>query len=247
MARGCGDGEVSIIPRLAVTPPLDLEAEDAELEQHGAHLRGHVPEVLAAYHHVGRGLDRAQVAEPLLPQAPVGVVAPPVAVLGDLPHAEEAEHVVDAVGVKVLLHVREPAPPPRAPVLVHRVPVVGREAPVLLGVAGGAAVLVQLEQVRLGPHVGGTPRDPDGEVALQGNSIGCRVLRCLEELEVEVVLREVHPDDFVVVLAVVRHYRLCLRHPLGPARRVEPLVVEGLLLDKLHLEGGVHLDPALRR
>jgi hypothetical protein len=29
-------------------------------------------------------------------------------------HAEEAEHVVDAVGVEVLLHVRQTAPPPPA-------------------------------------------------------------------------------------------------------------------------------------
>ena len=37
----------------------------------------------------------------------------------NISHAEEAEHVVDAVGVEVLLHVRQPAPPPRAAVPMH--------------------------------------------------------------------------------------------------------------------------------
>lgn len=34
--------------------------------------------------------------------------------LGDLPHAEEAEHVIDTVGMEILLHVLEAPLPPRA-------------------------------------------------------------------------------------------------------------------------------------
>lgn len=34
--------------------------------------------------------------------------------LGDLPHAEEAEHVIDTVGMEILLHVLETPLPPRA-------------------------------------------------------------------------------------------------------------------------------------
>ena len=42
---------------------------------------------------------------------------------------------------------------PPTVVLVHLAPVVRRKAPVLLGVARGARILVELEDVRLRPHV----------------------------------------------------------------------------------------------
>ena len=50
---------------------------------------------------------------------------------GYLPYPEEAQHVVDAVGVEEPCHVGETAYPPLAAVFHHLVPVVGRQAPVL--------------------------------------------------------------------------------------------------------------------
>ena len=49
----------------------------------------------------------------------------------NFPDAEEAQHVVDAVCVEVLLHILEAANPPLAAVGYHLVPVVCGEAPVL--------------------------------------------------------------------------------------------------------------------
>ena len=51
--------------------------------------------------------------------------------LGDLPDAEEAQDVVDAESVEVLGHGAQAGLPPGIAVLGHRIPVVGREAPVL--------------------------------------------------------------------------------------------------------------------
>ncbi len=45
-----------------------------------------------------------------------------------LPDAEEAQDVVDAVGVEVLGHVRQAAPPPQVAVFRHLLPGGGRDA-----------------------------------------------------------------------------------------------------------------------
>ena len=50
---------------------------------------------------------------------------------GNLPDAEETEHMVYAVGIEELRHLAEAAYPPQATILQHLVPVVGGEAPVL--------------------------------------------------------------------------------------------------------------------
>ena len=56
--------------------------------------------------------------------------------LWNLPDAEEAQDMVDAVGIEIARHHLQAALPPSVAVLGHRLPVVGREAPVLsLGVA----------------------------------------------------------------------------------------------------------------
>ena len=49
----------------------------------------------------------------------------------DFPDTEKAQHMVDAVGIEILLHFAEAAHPPLAAVTEHLVPVVGRESPVL--------------------------------------------------------------------------------------------------------------------
>mmetsp|Transcript_34201 Transcript_34201/g.84091 ORF Transcript_34201/g.84091 Transcript_34201/m.84091 type:complete len:588 (+) Transcript_34201:776-2539(+) len=244
VARAGGDGEVPVVPRLAVAPALDLEPQDPQLEKHRANLLGHVPKVLPADHHVGGRLDRAQVLEPLLAQPAPRLVLPAPAVLGDLPHAEEAEDVVDAVRVEVLLHVREAPAPPRAPVAVHSVPVVGGESPVLLRVARRTAVLVQLEQLRLRPHVAAAARHPNREVSLERNAILSCINRRLLELQMQVELLEVHAHDLPVVGARGARNGVGIGRALAPGRAVEPLVVDAALLIELHLERSVHLEPA---
>ncbi len=66
-----------------------------------------------------------------------------------LPYSEETKHVVDAVGVEVLSHLAETCLPPGKTVLVHLLPVVGRESPVLsehreiIGRSTGLAIHVE--------------------------------------------------------------------------------------------------------
>ena len=50
---------------------------------------------------------------------------------GNFPNAEESQHMVNAVGVKVLSHLGEALDPPLAAVGEHGIPVIGWEAPVL--------------------------------------------------------------------------------------------------------------------
>ena len=74
---------------------------------------------------------------------------------GDLPDAEESQHMVYAVGIEVLCHLAESSHPPLAAVLQHLVPVVGGEAPVLpVGrerVGRCSCLSVQVEVLRLHP------------------------------------------------------------------------------------------------
>lgn len=73
-----------------------------------------------------------------------------------LPDTEETKNVIDTVGVEVLLHGTKPGTPPPKAVLLHLIPVVGRESPVLA--VGGVIVwrrtslLVHVEELWLKPR-----------------------------------------------------------------------------------------------
>mmetsp|Transcript_28978 Transcript_28978/g.94410 ORF Transcript_28978/g.94410 Transcript_28978/m.94410 type:complete len:471 (+) Transcript_28978:2558-3970(+) len=111
---------------------------------------------------------------------------------GDGPDAEEAEDVVDAVGLEVKRHVLQTSPPPAEAVSAHGVPVVGGEAPVLAngaeGVGGRTRRAVQLEQVRLEPRLHPVGRHADGQVALDHHAQLVRALRGATQLQVQVPL-----------------------------------------------------------
>ena len=93
--------------------------------------------------------------------------------LGDgyLPNAEEAEHVVYAVGVEILGGVGQTSAPPTIAVGSHRFPIVGRESPVLslcgkgIGRCAGGSVEVEQLAVFAGGHA--VAADTDGYVALE--------------------------------------------------------------------------------
>ena len=94
----------------------------------------------------------------------------------DFPDAEEAQNVVDAVGVEVFGHFAETLHPPGIAVLLHHVPVVGGEAPVLsVGrevVGRGTCLSVQVEVMGLLPGFDTVAADADGDVALEHHSVG---------------------------------------------------------------------------
>ena len=112
-----------------------------------------------------------------------------------LPDAEEAQHVVDAVGIEILSHLAEAAYPPLVTVETHGIPVVGGESPVLPVarelVGGSARRTVQIEQPGLRPRLDAGARNADGYVALEDDTVAPRIAGCLRELAVEKIL---HPD-----------------------------------------------------
>ena len=115
--------------------------------------------------------------------------------LAHLPDAEEAEYMVDAVGVEVVLHLREAAAPPVVTVLSHLVPVIGREAPVLTAdteVIGRCTRRgVEVEQVGLNGCVHRVGTDADRYIALHRHAYRVCVGYSVAELLVGVELQEV--------------------------------------------------------
>ena len=89
-----------------------------------------------------------------------------------LPDAEEAEDMVDAEGVEVAgLTLEALAPPAEVAFLLHTLPVVRGEAPVLpVGsevIGRGACGLLGVEEMRCHPDVYAVGRYADGEVTLE--------------------------------------------------------------------------------
>merc|ERR1711998_587935 len=104
----------------------------------------------------------------------VGVIVS-ASVWGDLPHTEEAQHVINTVRVEVLLHMRQATAPPAASILMHIIPIVRRESPILLWISRCSSVSVKLEQVRLGPDVSTAFGHANGQISLQSNTHGLAV------------------------------------------------------------------------
>ena len=98
----------------------------------------------------------------------------------NFPDAEEAEYVVDAVGIEILCHVPEAVDPPLAAVLDHFVPVVSRKSPVLSvygEVIGRSTCLaVEVEVARFRPYVTAVAVHADGDVAFQDDLVCLCVL-----------------------------------------------------------------------
>ena len=99
--------------------------------------------------------------------------------VGNLPNAEEAQNVVDAVGREILGHLGEAAAPPAVVVLFHDLPVVGGESPVLSVdreiVGGSAGLSVEMEIMRFYPCFHAGAADADGDVPFQQDAFLARV------------------------------------------------------------------------
>lgn len=118
----------------------------------------------------------------------------------NLPNAEEAENVVDAIGGEIGRHLCKTLFPPPIVVTAHRLPVVGGETPVLSvdgkGIGRRTGLAVEVKQVGFCPRLDRTGGDTDGDVALQHYivllSIGtdCRELCVQDVLQVEMKVSE---------------------------------------------------------
>src|SRR5688500_7756165 len=119
--------------------------------------------------------------------------------------------MVDADGVEVVQHRAEATDPPVELRAAVDGPVVVRVAPELpvaaerIGRAAGddpgVAVLVEVEQVRVGPDVGGVEGDEDRDVADEADAFATRVVVEGGPLAVEEELDELVEADFRVELS----------------------------------------------
>ena len=91
---------------------------------------------------------------------------------GNLPDAEEAQYVVDADGVEVLLH---PLDAFLEPIYDVCLPVIGREAPVLSVlrevIRRRARRTVETEEIRMDGRLDAVTIDSDGHIALQDHPV----------------------------------------------------------------------------
>ena len=114
---------------------------------------------------------------------------------GDFPDAEEAQHMVDTIGIKELCHLAETTYPPRATVLQHLVPIVGGEAPVLaIGrerIGGRTSLTVQVEVLRFYPSLHTIARNANGDVALEDDMMVAGKFVGSMHLLIQIVLNEI--------------------------------------------------------
>ena len=153
---------------------------------------------------------------------------------GNLPDAEEAQHVVDAVGIEILGHLTESAHPPLTAVGEHHIPVISGESPVLAigreSIGRSSCLSVQIEVLRLYPGLYAVAADADGDVALQDDALLAGIGMGGTHLLVEVELYEV-PEGHLFI-----YFSSRLRHGLAL------LLCEGLVIGPLRERGGaVHI------
>ena len=164
----------------------------------------------------------------------------------DLPDAEEAEDVVDAISREVLLHLAEALEPPLEAVLEHGIPVVGGETPVLTvgreWIGWCTCRTIHIEVERLDPSLDRGAADADGDVALEDNIVLTGIGRCIEQLDVQLVLYIVVEANLMILggLAVGEGIDLLLLIylVLGPFTEVGSS--EGIAE---HREGGIGTQP----
>ena len=94
---------------------------------------------------------------------------------GNLPNAEEAQDVVDAVGGKVFCHFAETLLPPLVIILFHYIPIVCGDPPVL-SVSGECigrctGLSVHIEIIRLNPGFHTIAADSDGDISFKDNAL----------------------------------------------------------------------------
>ena len=120
---------------------------------------------------------------------------------GNLPDAEEAENMVDAVGIEELRHVRETAHPPGTVVFEHLVPVVGGESPVLSVsgevIRGCSCLSVQVEITGLLPGIAAIAVHADGDVTFEDDPFLPGIVVHLAHLGVQDILHEIEEGHFL--------------------------------------------------
>ena len=110
----------------------------------------------------------------------------------NLPDAEESQHVVDADGVEILLHVVQAA---TEPLDQFRSPMIGRESPVLAllreDVGWGTGRCLHVEQFRMLARFHTVATDTDGQIAFQYDTLRTGIVCSVLQLSVQQILHEI--------------------------------------------------------
>ena len=129
-------------------------------------------------------------------------------VTGNLPDAEEAQQMVDTVGIEIVGHLGETLCKPMVALGCHGTPVIGGEAPVLSvarkGIGRGTGLTLQAEKTGMAPclHTGAT--DTDGDVALEHHTMAVSIVGRMLELLMQMILNEEidGSSGFIVVFII---------------------------------------------
>ena len=143
----------------------------------------------------------------------------------DFPDAEEAQHVVNSVGVEILSHLLEAANPPLVAIFGHLVPVVGGESPVLPilreVIWWCSCLSVEIKQVRLCPCFHAVSGDADGDVALDDDTLLSGLHSHSQELLVQLILYIIEESHLLLMLFHKNFHIPCvILAILGPFSKV---------------------------
>ena len=199
----------AVLPRVAKAELQHLHAGKARVRQQLVHLRGEKAQVLG---NDGPGAQAAAEGPEEVHPRPGQPLAVPGGLLpvGDGVIGFKAPEVVQPQHVVNFELKGHPVQPPGVAVLFHPVPPEQRVAPQLAvggvvvrghpGHQGGAALVVQQELLRGGPHVGAVPGDIDGQVAHDGDALSVDIGLEFLPLAKEEVLHPLPEADVVLQL-----------------------------------------------
>ncbi len=108
------------------------------------------------------------------------------------PNAEEAQHVVNAISIKIFRHILETAQPPLAAIFKHTCPVVGRKSPVLSiyreAIGRSTSLQVKVKVMRFMPYVAAFTVYANGYITLQYHASCHSILVCGAHLHMQHIL-----------------------------------------------------------
>ena len=124
-----------------------------------------------------------------------------------LPNTEEAQDMIDAETVKIVSQLRETILPPLEMILLHRLPIIGREQPVLsIGreiIRWRTCLSVHVEIVRLCPCLNAGTAHANRKITFQHDTIATGIIRDHLELIVQHILQEIVEGDLRPCVALL--------------------------------------------
>ena len=125
-----------------------------------------------------------------------------------LPYAEEAQQMVDTVGIEIVGHLGEALSKPVVTLGCHSTPIVSGEAPVLpvssKSIGRSTGLTLQAEESGMAPCLHTGAADADGDISLEYHAMAMGIVGSMLELLMQVVLDiEVDGAYSLVVIGIV--------------------------------------------